>query len=720
MSATPSPGASRTHVGDYVRFRGEVVQLQEVSATDVVVANVGRDTIQRVALGAFLAESWRCTRSGEVVTAEQQLVWEFATEAVREAVLAKARDLMWVVSGRWCNSQEDFASVTEATGVSTRVAELAELRGISPRTIWRDRRCWTDHGMEALVRRWTPQRRVSSIDPRWEAKVHEVVRRNIRKSRVSRRLTLETVERELTAEFGAGLVRIPSTSAAYSYLKRAYAGTGAFSGSTKGQRSIAERPEIALRQLRPTRPGEFVIMDTHVLDVFALDAVTRQWLQCQVTVAQDLYTRAIVGLSVTPVSTKAVDVATVLFEVCHPGAIRGAVEPRTTWRYHGVPEHIVFTEEADHWGMPLVAAENLIIDNGRAFISRHVLDVCHRLGISVLPAQPYKPTDKPTVERFFRTLREDLIMRLPGYKGPDVYSRGESPEKDAFFFTHELETLIRHWVTRTYHRRSHAGLIDPRWPQTERSPNRMYELAVAIHGLPRMAPNPHAFVEFLPVVWRKMMHYGFQIEKRRYRSEVLQMLGGRESPYGGPHAGRWPLRYNPDDITRIYIQHPSTFAWYELEWEHAHKFDVPLSKAAYRVLREFWDRAGEPADVTYEVMTDFFASTALTRKDRNAFLRSIHQVEQRQTGTARTLSFDDAIPKQSLVDDSDWDLSWADAGTDAPDSAADQSRDLWSASTPSADPATTEAPTPEDFGGEAAIDSADEDDDDIPSPLTVR
>jgi len=623
-----SKTAAPVRVGDYLRFRGEVLHLQEVSAVDVVVRDVGQNLIKRIATTVLLAEAWPCTSGGEVVTVEQDLRWDIAPESVRDEVLTRVRDLMWVVTGRRGETFEDIADAPAQKGITERVAKLAAERGVSTRSIWRDRDRWADGGLNALVRAWTPVIRRSEIDPRWEAKVREVVKRYERKSRRSRKLVLETVSRELDGEHGKGIVRIPGDSTAYDYLARTYAGTNAFSGSTKGQRSIAERPDITPRQLTPTRPGEYIIMDTHDIDAFALDAASKQWVQCQLTVAQDLYTRAIVGMRVTAVSTKAVDVASVLFEVCHPGAIRGhAVDPRGRWAYHGVPENIVFTEEADHWGMPLVAAENLVVDNGKAFVSRHVLNVCHTMGINVFPAQPYKPTDKPTVERFFRTLREELIMRLPGYKGPDVYSRGESPESEAFYFTHELETAIRLWITRRYHKHPHGGLVDPRWPETNRSPNQMYELAVAIHGLPRIAPHPFAFVEFLPVKWRKFMHYGFQIDKRRYRSEILRTFGGRESPYGGPNAGSWPLRYNPDDITRIYIQHPETLVWHELEWEYSHKFDLPLSSATYRVLRDRWERSGEPIERTYDILTDFLASTELTRKDRNALLRSAHLAE---------------------------------------------------------------------------------------------
>ena len=53
---------------------------------------------------------------------------------------------------------------------------------------------------------------------------------------------------------------------------------------------------------------------------------------------------------------------------------------------------------------------------------------------------------KGRVERFFRTLGEGLLEALPGYKGPDVFSRGKDCELDAFFYLGELEAIIREWV----------------------------------------------------------------------------------------------------------------------------------------------------------------------------------------------------------------------------------------------------------------------------------
>ena len=93
-----------------------------------------------------------------------------------------------------------------------------------------------------------------------------------------------------------------------------------------------------------------------------------------------------------------------------------------------------------------------MVDHGKIYLSEHLLSVCQRLGISVQPARPSTPTDKAAVERFFRTLREGLLAALPGYKGPDVYSRGEDPEGCAYFFLMSWSRSSGSGSTGCYHR----------------------------------------------------------------------------------------------------------------------------------------------------------------------------------------------------------------------------------------------------------------------------
>src|SRR5205814_9823540 len=124
-------------------------------------------------------------------------------------------------------------------------------------------------------------------------------------------------------EYGEGVVAVPGKKVAYQLLRELFRGSNAFTGSTKGKRSIADRPQEVYGRLRATRPGEYVLLDTTKLDVFAMEPVTCRWVQCELTASMDLYDRCITGLRLTPVSTKAVDVAGVLYETVHPRAPAG-------------------------------------------------------------------------------------------------------------------------------------------------------------------------------------------------------------------------------------------------------------------------------------------------------------------------------------------------------------------------------------------------------------
>jgi len=99
--------------------------------------------------------------------------------------------------------------------------------------------------------------------------------------------------------------------------------------------------------------------------------------------------------------------------------------------------------------------ERLYVDNGANYRSRHLGLVCAKLGIALIHARPYRPQGKGKIERFFRTLRAQLLTGL-------------SPQDTA-----SLEALNRRlwgWVEGEYHHSPHRGLDGQtpleRWAQT--------------------------------------------------------------------------------------------------------------------------------------------------------------------------------------------------------------------------------------------------------------
>src|SRR6266567_2512476 len=204
--------------------------------------------------------------------------------------------------------------------------------------------------------------------------------------------------------------------------------------------------------------------------------------------------------------------------------------------------------------------------------------------------------DKAAVERFFRTLSEGLLAALPGYKGPDVYSRGKDPEGCAWFFTPELEQVIREWIAGIYHRRSHAGLADPQVPGLEFSPDEMLAHGTARAGRLKIPAHPGMVFDFLPVAWRTIQHYGVEIGGLRYNGPALTRYRNKTSPFTGVHAGKWPVRFDTDDVSRAWFQDPDGNSWHELAWEHAETVGVPFSADALAYARRLMLAEGRHVD----------------------------------------------------------------------------------------------------------------------------
>ena len=87
--------------------------------------------------------------------------------------------------------------------------------------------------------------------------------------------------------------------------------------------------------------------------------------------------------------------------------------------------------------------KRLYVDNGAAFRAQHLALVCAKLGITLIHARPYQPQGKGKMERWFRTVRLQLLPTL-------------QPEDKK-----SLEAINRRlwaWVEGEYHRNPHRGL----------------------------------------------------------------------------------------------------------------------------------------------------------------------------------------------------------------------------------------------------------------------
>lgn len=477
-----------------------------------------------------------------------------------------------------------------ARGLGERYTAKAKELGLDKRTIQRWVSSYEEYGEAGLA----PYRRTDpygGTDKRWVAAAKQIMIEHTSRSKPSKLSVIRQANARVEASHGADVVQIPSRPTAYRVLSTLERQVPTFRLAAKRNREIATRPKETQGSLRPTRPGEFLVMDTTRLDVFALDPITLKWVNVELTVAMDWYTRCIVGLRLTPVSTKAIDVAAVLYQSFRPRRAPSHWSPAAVWPEHGLPRAAFVDINAltaeTKFGLinPAVVPETVVIDHGKSFDSQHITSICQRMGISIQPARLRTGRDKGIIERFFRTVREDLLQLLEGYKGPDVYSRGENPEDEAFFYIDQLEAIIRQWVAEIYHRRPHSSLIDPRVPGMKMSPSEMF-----IHGIERAgfieAPrDPDLAFEFLRPIKRRISDQGVQYGGRFYNGDALNPYRNTESEYVGAARRKWYIHVDPDDITRVYFRDPTDGKWHALRWTKAPDLDMPLSEDAIQYAR---------------------------------------------------------------------------------------------------------------------------------------
>ena len=498
----------------------------------------------------------------------------------------------------------------------------------------------------------------AGVDERWLAMCRTVLDEHTDASRPTKQLLVDRVAARLDAEYGPGVVSTPGSKKARAVLAELTRGTNAFVGATKQKRSIANRPTGVYSRLRATRPGEYLLLDTTPLDVFAMEPLTLRWVRLELTIAMDLFSRAICGLRLSAMSSKAVDAAVVLFETITPVSTRGTGSGLLP--YGGLPDVVVVDAETACFanasgaeaGLPGLAAETLVVDHGKIYLSEHLLAVCERLGISVQPARPLTPTDKAPCERFFRTLREGLLVALPGYKGPDVYSRGAEPEACAYFFIDELERIIREWTATIYHRRPHDGLIEPSAPGVALSPVEMFEAGLARTGRLRIPTHPGLVFDFLPCAWRTIQHYGVEVHGLRYNGEALTPYRNRTSPFTGVHAGKWPIRFDPDDVSRVYFCDPVDNAWHTLVWEHAADIGVPFSAETLAYAKRLALVAGRHVDerrALAELLERFDAGLVRSPVERRLALRASEQRQGRLAAATGSEEMAEVVALPSVV-----------------------------------------------------------------------
>ena len=538
------------------------------------------------------------------------------------------------------------AAPDDGRSLRQRVADRASELGVSVRTLERRLARFEDRGPAGLVDERLLKETRRAVDPAWDEACRQVLSSFVTESTPTRRTVIARTNRAFLEAHPGGRVR--STRVAYRRVNELARGRYIF-GDAKQRRSVDERPAGPMGRLRATRPGEFFVLDSYRLDVFALEPVTHRWVNTELTVAMDIYDRTVKGLRLRPVAAKSADVASVLFQAMRPQRW-GYLPDAPEGPYAGIPETL-------YVGETCIAPDTIVIDHGKIYMSEHTASVCRRLGISIQPALTYKPTDKAVLERFFRTARQSLLDKLAGYKGPDIASRGEDTEDQAFYYVSELEQILREWVGQVYHHTPHDGLPKPESPRECMTPAQAHARGMAQCGRLRLPVKQDLFYDFLEVHWRKIHHYGVEVASQRYDGPGLNPYRNQSSPYGGAHAGKWPILLDVDDVRYAYFQDPADGAWHQLPWEHAATLTAPFSQDAAdftRALSRRQDKFVDPGQAIEDLLARWQASAVTTRRERNLAIRlaaqQAHQADVGDGAQSGTESHPDTASVPGVID----------------------------------------------------------------------
>ncbi|MFF4754169.1 TnsA-like heteromeric transposase endonuclease subunit [Streptomyces sp. NPDC002514] len=651
-------GAARVGVGTRFHYDGEVVTVVEMfgsSRGNEILVKDGRGRRFRLSLREVLSSGRARVIAenpgpssedpGETASVTLALLEDSELGTIRERAAHLNEVLYGYRSGtpELAGPGEPRPEYTPGTPKMDRYRAKAEELGVGVRTLRR----WIaafEAEREAALARDLPERSADSAgvgraDPRLVEMALEIMAEHEDDATPTRSKVIRSIGPRLEARYGKGEVPLPRRATAYRWISELEKRRPTFRLSAQRNRDVASRPAGVYGKLRPTRPGEFLLLDTNRLDVFALDPLTLKWVQPELTAAMDWYDRCVTGLRLTPASTKSVDVAATLFETYRPRPACKDWPRDAVWPDHGIPRTVLLDRDAIEGPMADAAArvtgqgsqgpglvpETIVVDHGKPYVSEHITSVCQRLGISIQPARLRTGRDKGPLERFFRTLREGLLENLPGYKGPDIHGRGVNPEGEAFFFLNELEAIIREWVALVYHHSPHEGLVDPRIPGLEFSPASMFDHGIARAGYIEVPRDPDLGFEFLKTDWRSIQHYGVEIRGCRYNGTGLNGLRNQTSPYTSPRAkGRWPIHVDPDDITRVYFRRPDTRKWHTLDWEHAPAMKFPVSEDALELARKMARhkyRYPDDENALTQLLERWNLGLGLTRSERRVALR---------------------------------------------------------------------------------------------------
>ncbi len=280
-------------------------------------------------------------------------------------------------------------------------------------------------------------------------------------------------------------------------------------------------------QYAASRPLEVVQIDHTEVDLFLVDETTRKAMTARpwLTLAIDVFTRMVVGFHLSMDKPSRVSIGLCMLNAVYDKSAwlkENAIDAR--WPAAGLPEA-------------------LHADNGADFRSRAFSWACREEGIKLI----WRPAGAPHYGGHIERLIGTIMGRVHFYPGSTFSNSAARQDNDPARFStmtfREFECALGWEIAGRYNQEIHSALLRP--------PIAVWDEHEASTSL-RMPKDRMGFwVSFLPDAYRKLRPDGIWIHDLPYWSNALSSEVGR-------HAGDLLIKYDPRDVSRIFVQHPSS------------------------------------------------------------------------------------------------------------------------------------------------------------------
>ncbi|NMM62234.1 transposase [Clostridium sp. P21] len=284
-------------------------------------------------------------------------------------------------------------------------------------------------------------------------------------------------------------------------------------------------------------PLHIIEIDHKLLDIQVIDDKTgfvigRPW----VTMGIDLFSRCVWCFHISFEEPSINKVRKALLNGLLPKKAKQVYKTRKDWDVFGVPTIIY-------------------LDNGPEFKSSEVRRMIEDVMESHVIYRPVKtPQYGATIERLFGTLDSQLIHSLDGTTKSNIQDLGEyNAEKEAILTLDDLKELLSVYITDIYHYKEHKGL-----PDDSNIPILRYYEGLNTSGFPDYVLDVEKiYMELLPFEMKPYTRDGITFNNRIYKSQdLIDNIGNRDKKY--------KVKYDPDDISRVFLYHPITQEYVEV------------------------------------------------------------------------------------------------------------------------------------------------------------